>query len=199
MKKSHLSIVLAGAVCAASLLVTGCSALRQVAALRHVAFALDRVTDTRLAGVSVERIQRYEELSALDIARIGGALAQQRLPLEFELHVAARNPEENEVDARLLQMSWTLLLEGRRTISGQVDREFILPSGQTTSIPLFIEIDLLDFFDENARDLIELALSVSGEGGTPKNISVEATPTIRTPLGPIRYPQPITIVSRDIG
>ena len=30
-------------------------------------------------------------------------------------------------------------------------------------------------------------------------IALRATPTIDTALGPIRYPQPITIVSRQVG
>lgn len=192
-------VLVLACACMALTAIAGCAALRQVAALRHVIFALDRVSDTKLAGVELDRIQRYEDLRAGDIARIGGALAQQRLPLEFELHIAARNPEENQVDARLLQLSWTLFLEGRQTISGVLDREFVLPLGQTTFIPLFIQLDLVDFFGENMRSLVELALSLAGEGGSPTNVRLEATPTIRTPLGPIRYPQPITIVSQDVG
>jgi hypothetical protein len=64
---------------------------------------------------------------------------------------------------------------------------------------VIIELDLVDFFDRNLRDLVELALSISGQGGEPKNVSLQATPTIDTPIGEMEYPRPITILSRDVG
>jgi hypothetical protein len=62
-----------------------------------------------------------------------------------------------------------------------------------------ISLNLIEFFDGSAQDLVELALSLAGQGGASKEISLQATPTVSTPLGPIRYPGPITIVSREVG
>jgi hypothetical protein len=47
--------------------------------------------------------------------------------------------------------------------------------------------------------MIDLALAVAGAGGEPTRVSLRALPTIQTSIGPIRYPQPIIIVSREIG
>ncbi len=183
----------------AALLVPGCATLQQIAALRDVDFALDRATDVYLAGVAVDRIRSWNDLSASDAARITLAVTRAEVPLEFELHVAALNPAENDVTARLLAMDWTLLLENRETVSGRLNREVVLPPGQRVDIPIVIGLDLVDFFDENARDLVDLVLSLSGQGGAPKNVALSASPTIETPLGPMRYPQPITIVSATVG
>ena len=177
----------------------GCAFLRQVAALRQVEFAIDRVSSARLAGVAIDRIRNYQDLSALDIARIGSALVAGNVPMDFELHLSALNPADNSVPARLLQMEWTLLLEDRETVSGRLDREFVFEPGVSTDLPIFIGLYLADFFQSNARDLIELALAVSGAGGAPKRIALRATPTIQTSIGPIRYPQPITIASKQVG
>jgi hypothetical protein len=57
----------------------------------------------------------------------------------------------------------------------------------------------MEFFDGSAQDLFELALSIADQGGAPTEIALRATPTIQTPLGPMRYPQPITILSREVG
>jgi hypothetical protein len=180
-------------------LAGGCSMLQQIAALRQVDFAIDRVSDARLAGVSIARVRNYQDLSAIDIARIGAALANGDVPMEFQLHLSALNPADNSVAARLIQMDWTLLLEDRETISGRLDREFVFEPGVRTDVPLSISLDLADFFQRNSRDLIDLALAVAGAGGAPKQIALRATPTIQTSLGPIRYPQPITIVSEQVG
>ena len=177
----------------------GCQTLRELAALRFVDFAIDGVSNARLAGVEVNRIRSYRDLTPTEMARLGSALARRELPFEFSLHVAARNPAENNVQARLVRMDWTLLLEDRETISGVLDQAYVIPPGGITDIPVQIELDLVKFFDRNLQDLVELALSVSGSGGEPKNVKLRALPTVDTPIGAIEYPQPITIVSRDLG
>jgi hypothetical protein len=187
---------------AAALIVVasaGCAALQQIAALRSVDFQLDRVANVRLAGVDISEVRSSSDLSLPDAARIGAAVAQRDLPLAFRLHLRAENPAENSVTARLVRMQWTLFLEETETVSGQIDREYELAPGRATDIPLEIELDLFDFYERSGPDLIDLALNLAGAGGAPKQVSVRAVPTITTALGPITYPQPITIVSRTVG
>ena len=68
-----------------------------------------------------------------------------------------------------------------------------MPPGRPTDVPLAISLDLVDYFEGGAQDLIELALSLSGAGGEPQDLELRATPTVETALGPIRYPRPIAI------
>ena len=198
MKTLSRTLLTAALLLGVAATTQGCQTLREIAALRSVNFALDNVTNARLAGVDIQRFRSYEDLTATDIMRIGAAVADRRLPLRFQLHLAARNPEENQVQARMVRMAWTLLIEDRETISGIVDENIVLPPGEVRDIPVAIEVDLVDFFDRSARDLVDLALAVAGEG-EPRNIKLRATPTIDTPIGQIEYPEPITIVSRDLG
>lgn len=193
--KPYPWIIVLGATCISG----SCATLQSIAALRRVEFALDHVTDARLAGVAIDRIRDYRDLSALEIARVGTALAAGDVPLDFVLHVSALNPADNSVAARLVQMDWTLLLEDRETVSGTIDREFVLEPGVPGDIPVTIRVDLADFFEKNARDMIDLALAVAGAGGAPKRVALRASPTIQTAIGPIRYPEPITIVSTELG
>jgi hypothetical protein len=181
------------------IMVAGCATLQQFAALKNVDFALNRVSDLRLAGIEMERIRSYEDLSLIEVGRLALAVSGNELPLDFKLHLMAENPVDNATEARLLQMDWTLLLQDRETLSGLLDREILLPPGQPTEIPLTVGLNLMEFFEGSARDLLELALSLAGQGGAPKELALRATPTIQTPLGPMRYPQPITIVSREVG
>jgi hypothetical protein len=178
---------------------TGCATLQQLTALRSVDFALDRVSDLRLAGVEMGRVRSYTDLSFADGARVVAAVADGRLPLSFQLHVTAHNPDANAVTARLVRMQWMALLEGRETVSGTVDREYVLPPGESQDIPIRIELDVMEFFEGNARDLFELVQNLTGTGGEPKEVALRAVPTIETSIGPISYPQPITIVAREIG
>ena len=187
------------ATIAVLLFLSGCATLQQVMALRDVDFTLDRVADVRLAGVDMSRLRTFGDLSVGDAGRIAIAASRRELPLEFQLHLLAENPEENSVSARLVQMDWTLLLQDRETLSGTFANETVLPPGQPVDIPIGISLNLVEFFEGNAEDLVELALSLAGQGGEPKDIALRATPIVQTSLGPIRYPNPITIVSGRVG
>lgn len=177
---------------------SGCQTLREVSQLRNVNFAIDRVADARLAGVDVNAFRNYEDIGARDMLRLSAAIADGELPLQFTLHLDAQNPGANNVDARLTQMDWTLLLEDKETISGVFDREVVLPAGETTGIPIDMDLDLVRFFDDNLRELVNLALAIDGDG-EPTNVKLRARPTIQTALGPIRYPGAITVVDKSVG
>lgn len=186
---------------AASLLLTlsGCATLQQLAALRNVEFSLDRLSNVELAGIDLSRVRSFSDLGYADVARLTLAVTRNELPLDFQLHLLAENPADNTTTARLVQMDWTLLLQDRETLSGVFEGDVRLPPGQPTDLPIAMSLDLLEFFDGSAQDLLELALSLTGQGGSPKNVSLRATPTVNTALGPMRYPRPITIVSQEVG
>ena len=179
------------------LLLGSCATLQEIANLRNVDFAIDRVSQTNLAGVDVQDVRSYGDLGAGEAARLVAALTRGEMPLSFTLHIGAENPESNAVNARLVQLDWTLLLDDTETISGIFNDERVIPAGGRVDIPLTMELDLIQFFGRNAQDLFELATAVAGHGS--KEIALRARPTVTTPLGPIAYPSQITILRQDVG
>lgn len=188
--------VLSGLLVAMS--VAGCQTFREVAQLRNVTFQIDRISDARLAGIELRRIQSYEDLGGLEVARLASQVSNGELPFSFTLHLEASNPAENSVDARLTEMDWTLLLQDRETITGSFEREVVMPSGESTEVPFEMSLNLLNFFDQNLRGLVELAAGFGGDR-PPASVALEVQPTIQTPVGPIRYAEPITVTRREVG
>lgn len=180
---------------AALMVLPSCAAFQSLAALSQVRFDLEGISGVRLAGVQLDEIRGYEDLSVIQVARIGSALVNRQLPLEATVHVGAHNPEGNP-EARLVQLDWTLFLQDRETVSGSLAEEFLLSSGARTDVPVAVRLDLLEFFDGSARDLVDLALSLGGVEREPVDVRLQALPTIQTRLGPIQYPQPLVIGSR---
>jgi hypothetical protein len=183
----------------ALVVVAGCATLQQIAALRQVDFALREVRNGELAGVSLARVANYRDLSAVELGRIAYAVARDDVPLEFQLDIAALNPADNGTTATMLSLAWSVFLDEKETVSGVLDTNYVLPPGQEVIIPLHVAMNLRRFFDGPAESLIDLAAGLVGIRSDPTRIAVRATPTISTPLGPIRYPTPITIVNRTIG
>lgn len=181
------------------LALSGCATLQQVMALRDVDFAFDRVADVRLAGVDLDRIRSFSDLGLTDAARLTAAVADRDLPLSLNVHLNATNPEDNTVDARLVRMDWTLLIEGREALSGVFDDEVVLPPGEPRDVPFPVTLNLVEFVDGSARDLFDMALSLAGVGGEPAELAIRASPVVQTVLGPIRYPSPLVLVRGTVG
>jgi hypothetical protein len=179
--------------------VAGCAGLQQLAALRNVQFALSGLVDGRLAGIDLSNVTNYSRLSLLDVGKVAVALARKDLPLEFILNVKAENPAENKVTARMVRMAWSLYLQDKETINGVIDTAAVIAPGQPTMIPMRMRVNLLQFFDGPAQDLVNIAVALAGLNADPTKVSLKAVPTIETPLGPMTYPSPVTIVSRTIG
>ena len=183
----------------APILFTGCQTIKEMANMRNVEFDLGAVRNINLAGVQLDRIEDYTDINALDVVKLTAAFTRKELPLSFELEVEAENPASNQMAARLVRLDWTLLLEDRETISGVINEERSLNPGQQVVIPVGIELELMEFFNHNARDIIDLALALSGSGGASKNVKLKATPVVDTIIGPLKYPEQITIINSEVG
>ena len=187
------------ALAAVAVTLAGCVTLSRLTALKRVDFSIAGVEDGRLAGVELRRIANYEDLSALEIGRIALALSRRDVPLDLRVTIRADNPADNRTAATLVKLAWTLLLDDKETVSGVLDTTVTMPPGETAYIPLPMRVNLRQFFDGPAQSLVNLAASAAGLSSRPTRIAVRAVPTINTPLGPITYPSPITIVSRTVG
>lgn len=175
----------------APIVISGCATLEQVAALRQVQFSLDDVENVRLAGVQIDQARSIEDVGVVGATRIGAAAAQGRLPLAMTVLLGAENPDENAVTARLVQLDWTLLLDDTETISGLFNDDRLIPPGQSALLPIGAELDLIQFFDGGAQQVIRLAFAIAGEG--QQRVAMRLRPTVNTPFGPISYPGHITV------
>jgi hypothetical protein len=175
------------------LTLASCTAFQQLAALRTVAFAFSHVSDVRLAGIPIERVADFGSLGVADAARLAAAVAAKQVPLELVAHVAATNPAENTVAARLVDLDWALFIEDRRSLGGGMGGAVAIEPGRTVDVPLTVSLDLVQLEGGGARDLFDMAVAIAGQGSVKKDLRLELRPTIETPLGPIRYPVPVTV------
>lgn len=182
-----------------SLTTTGCATLSQIRALEDVDFSIQRVSEVRLAGVDLSDVQAFGDLGLAEVAILADAVRQRDLLLAMEVEVLAENPADNVVDARLVEMTWTLFLQDRETVSGQIVGQTVLPRGEPTVVPVIARLNLVDFFQGSTRDLVDLVLSVTGLRGESTNVTLRALPVVETVFGPITYERPIRIVSVDVG
>ena len=133
------------------------------------------------------------------------AFSQKRLQTEFVLNVEARNPNDGTGNTKsstipLESLKWTLYIDNVKTIDGDITNTVEIPGkGGSTIIPIFISLDLYDFFAKRGYDgIVKLALALGGVKGNTSSIRLEALPVVRTPLGPIGAPR-VTIVDHKFS
>ena len=169
----------------------GCAAANQLVALRQVEFRFAGVSSPSVAGVPLDRIRSYDDLSAEDIARLGLAVAAADVPMDILVNVEGQNPKSNTVTARLVAMDWAYLVDYREVVKGALESPISFPPGEPATIPFHVRFDLMDVFNERAQKLAEIALALAGHGTTAHRVTLRITPTIETSLGPIHYPTPL--------
>jgi len=205
--KKYLTILSIVAFLSASLVavtsLNSCATLNALAGLTRAEFKLQDATTFSLAGINLSGKRSLSDFTIADGINLTRAFTTGKFPLTFTLNVAARNPNKptqnsNISDFSLSAFPWRLLIDGRETISGNIGSPVSLPDGGTTTIiPLQVTVDLKQFFAEKGyEDIINLATVLSGSEGVAK-LQLKAKPTVSTPIGSLRYPSELTIVSTE--
>lgn len=203
MKRLAVLVALGGLVFLAS-----CKQISQItntlSSLQNLQFKLGAVNNFRLAGVDLSRITTPSKLSIADGLALTQAFARKQLPASFVLNVDARNPNTGSSGTRqsavtLNGLDWRLLIDDKQTIAGNIQKPLEIPgNGQTTVIPLGMDVDLYRFFADKGYDgIVNLALAIGGQGGSAARLTLDAQPSVTTPFGPMTYPGRLTIVDKE--
>ncbi len=193
---------------AGALALASCAALNDMASalanLQRLKFKIGSVRDFRLLGLDITGKARLSDFSATDILKVAQSYTARKLPVEFVVDVLAVNPNDGtggtaKTVSTLTALECRLLIDDKPTVTGNIDRPVEIPgTGQESVIPLRLSLDLLEFFgDKRYEDLVGLALAIGGRSGSPARLSLDAQPTVSTPLGPITYPGRVTIISTE--
>ncbi|HKI59785.1 MAG TPA: hypothetical protein VKA23_02015, partial [Mariprofundaceae bacterium] len=148
MKEIRRLAVMLGA--AVLLLLSSCATLQQAMDFSSVKFTFDRVSSARVAGIDLMNLHSVEQLNMFQMARATLALSREDLPLDLTVHVKTENPLVNQIAATLVSMDWTLMLDGRETISGTLNDRITLPAGEAQTIPLRLSLNMFKFFNEKS-------------------------------------------------
>lgn len=185
--------------------IASCALTREiqqaVTNLARCKFKLASVNNFVLAGIPLTGKSSF---NILDGTVLAAALARNELPASFTVNVAAVNPNDGTggtptSSATLTHFAWTLLVDNTVTVQGDIPSPITIPgTGQQTTIPLSMNLDLAKFFKEKGYEHIaNLALSLGGAGGSPSRITLRAKPTMNTDFGPITYPGEIDIIDKE--
>ncbi len=195
-------------LCLGSFLFHSCAVLQEwgeaLVNLKRLQFKLGAVGQFSIAGINFSRLASLSDLTAFDGLKLLSAFQNKNLPAEMTLDIRVINPNDGsggspKTVSTLTSLESRLLIDGNPTVYGNIDQPMEIPgTGQESTIPLRMSIDLFEFFGNRGyNSLIELALAIGGLNGSTSRLSLDAQPRVSTPYGDILYPGRIMIVDKE--
>jgi hypothetical protein len=190
------------------LMFSGCATLQQIQDtlinVKRLQFKLDSVAPGSVAGINLAAIDNPAKITITDGLKLANAFRQKSLPLSMTLNVAAKNPNDGtgggtQKAALLKALAWTLKIDNKETISGDIPSPIEIPgTGQATIIPLQLSLDLYKFFGDQGYDsLLNLALTLAGQKGSTSRLTLTAVPTVSVAGLDLKYPGQLEIVDKE--
>lgn len=205
-RKKALAVALTAIL--GTLLLESCAAFQGLgsvlANLRRLEFKLGRVRSFYLLGIPLGGKAALTDFTAGEGMALLRGFQDKRLPAEITLDILVRNPNDGtggstKTVSTLTGLESRLLINGNPTVYGNIDNPVDIPgTGQASTVPVRFSMDLYEFFgNQSYEGLIEAALALGGAKSSLARISLDAQPTVTTPLGPITYPGRIMIVDKE--
>ena len=186
-------------------LLASCGVYNSLMNLSKLKFKLGNVNNFKVAGILIDNKTKLSDFGTMDIVSLTSRVMSGDFPVSFTVNVLAQNPnnssESNISDISLESFPWTLYINDKKTISGNISNPVKVPAIEnTTAIPLEMSLDLKEFFaGDGLNELINLALNLGGAKGSPSNLKIIAEPVLGTSLGNMSYPSPITIIDNNFN
>lgn len=180
-------------VATAILLLSACSPLREIAALRKCEFRLLSIQDPEVCGVDISQKDSWADFNFMEAQAVAGQLMKKKLPLEITVNVEALNPGSSVAAVNSLQ--WIAFLDDLQLARGSVqERVEIRPSGGTSLIPLRVRADLFNYLEgNNPAAMLNFALTLLNAGNRTSQVSIKIKPSVRIGNRDIEYPDYFTI------
>lgn len=184
------------AILLVAIVLNSCELLNEVqktATLAKCDFRVASAQNINLAGVNVQNIKKFSDLSILDGAKLTSAVLKNQFPLDLTVNVEGKNP--NTSPAGLTSMEWILLIDDQQMTQGTLNQAFTIPANNgSTNIPMSMHFDLKQVLSGKSTDaIINFGLNLAGAGNKPTRITMKLKPTINVKGFPITYPGYISI------
>lgn len=193
---------------ACALLLGSCASLTNISSslmnVKPLQFKIRSITGMRIGSIDIASKSSLTSFSLQEALTLKNLVAAKSLPVTFVLTVDAMNPNSGvnglkSVPLTLEDLQWRLLIDGRPTITGGLQRPLeIAGNNGTTSIPLTVSMDLMQTFsDRDLQSLVNLACSLGGANGSTASVALDALPVVSSPLGKLSSDKRIMIIDKE--
>jgi hypothetical protein len=167
--------------------------LNQIQSFTKCEFRLKSVNQVKVAGVRVDNKNSWNELGFMNIAKITTALTKPEIPMDMNLNIEVKNP--NNSTASMTQLEWILILDGIEMTKGFLYEKITIPAnGGVNTLPLNISLDLRKALKGQSGDaLLNFSKNLIGIKGKPSEVTLKVKPQMSVYGVAMEYPGYITL------
>jgi len=158
-----------------------CDSLSKLTAFKNCQYEFVNLSNTAVAGVSLNGLQNVNNLNAASLLKVTAAILSGNLPLTATVNVKATNP--NAKMAQIAGLEWAIDLNNNNILTGNVNQKITVPAnGGQTVIPFNFQIDVMKLVkkgdsNDNILSLVNNVLR-TGEGSSTISIRIKPTVTV---------------------
>lgn len=156
-----------------------CNTISQLVAFKNCNYELVNLSNTTIAGVSLNGLQNINNLSTASLLKVTTAILSGNLPLNATVNVKATNP--NSTTAQVEKLEWAIDLNNTNILTGNVNQKVSVPAdGGQTVIPFNFQIDIIKLVKkgETNDNIIGMVNNVLHAGEGSSTISIRIKPTV---------------------
>lgn len=174
MKKTNIVLLLLTAI----MVFSSCRTIRELKSLSKCQFRIQSIRNTKLAGINIQNLRSYTDLSFAQGAKVTAAYLSGNLPLQFTMDVQVKNP--NQELAALNRLDWIALFDQTELLQGTVSqRVAVQPNGGIATIPLSISCNVKKVLDRLKKDkALNSGFELADEQNRPKRLALKLKPSI---------------------
>lgn len=170
--------------------LSSCDSLQQMAEIARISqckFEVQGVSTIKMAGFTLQPGMKRTDLSGLHIAQLSMAIANNKLPLAFDLGIKVVNP--NDKQASLSRMDYIILIDGIELLAANVNQRYEIAPKSATLIALPVEVDLFKVLKgESGTAISNLGFKLTGSSDKPVSLIFRVKPYIKVGGLDLAYP-----------
>ncbi len=177
----------------AVIILTSCSAIKELISFTKCEFRLKSLESIRLAGVSLQGKSSISDFKLSDIASFTQHALRGSVPLDMIMNIEARNP--NQQSAAINRVEWIAYIDDVEMMTGTVNERVVVPANNGTGvIPLHIQFDMKKILKSSTGNAVaNLALTLMDVGNRESRFVVKIKPTILVGSFDLEYPGYFTV------
>jgi len=174
-------------------ILTSCSALKELISFTRCEFRIKSMESIRMAGVNLEGKSSINDFKLTDMAILMQHAIRGTLSLDVMLHIEAKNP--NQQSAAINRVEWIAYIDDLEMMTGFVNEMVVIPANNGVGIiPIHIEFDLKNVVESSTgKAIANLALNLMNIGERESRFTVRIKPTILVGSFTLDYPGYINI------
>jgi hypothetical protein len=178
------------------LVSSSCSILDQaneIKAFTRCSFRLVDIQDAVLAGVDIQDVESFSDLSFSETSKISMAALSGELPLDLTVNLEVENP--NPEKASVSALYWVLYIDDMEITEGRIsDKVIVPPDGGRAIMPVPVQVDLWEVITGETSDAImNFAMNLGGSGEYPTRLKLKIKPSVYVAMKKLNYPGFFTI------